>query len=391
MAAAGAGLATGTAAYLANQLTDIGPGGLGRILGGFGDYAPVGVMPKKNTLMAEMMVNGPPAIHNTSQRTFIVRHREYLGDIITGADAGFNITHYAINPALYGTFPWLAQIAQNFEQYRVRGMVFEFKSTSADALNSTNTALGSVIMATEYNSDSDPFASKAQMENHEFASSARQSCSMLHAIECAPRVTTVTELYTRTTSPPAGQDLRLYDLGRFSIATQGQQGSSVNIGELWVSYEIELLKPQIPDVSTIVGTDHIYSASGVSTSAYFGNSYNTLANQLGCTFGTTVIAFPQNITSGQYLLYCNWSNPGGTLAGCVAPSVSFLGCSGETVFTGSTASSLAVNSTGAASIATSLIVAIEVSSSFATITLSGGTLPLGTVKVDAIMTRVGAL
>jgi hypothetical protein len=39
-------------------------------------------------------------------------------------------------------FPWLSNIAQNFESYKLRGLVFEFKSMSGDALTSTNTALG---------------------------------------------------------------------------------------------------------------------------------------------------------------------------------------------------------------------------------------------------------
>jgi len=364
----------------------------GMKLAGFGDYAPMTAVPRENSFMKELMTNGPPSIHNTSQRTFIVRHREYLGDIVTGASPAFTINSFAINPGLRDSFPWLAQIAQNFEQYRIRGMVYEFKSTSADALNSTNTALGTVIMATEYNSDSLPFVTKAQMENHEFASSCRQSCSMLHAIECAPRATSISELYTRQGEPPSGQDLRLYDLGRFSIATAGQQGANVTIGELWCSYEIELLKPQIPDVLTSAETDHVWSVTAVSTSAYFGTSQTTYSDQIGCTFTTNSIVFPDDIASGKYLVSLNWYNPGGAFSGCTAPTPAFVGLNAYNGFSDNTVSSLAVNATGLATTSTSLVLAVELTQPGGYVSLSGGSLPLGaTVQVDAIVTRLGDL
>lgn len=77
------------------------------------------------------------------QQPIIITHREYIGDVITSGTAGaFKTNTYYINPGLNKTFPWLSQIAQNFESYRMLGCAFEFKSMSSDALNSTNTALG---------------------------------------------------------------------------------------------------------------------------------------------------------------------------------------------------------------------------------------------------------
>ena len=54
------------------------------------------------------------------------------------------------------------------------------------------------------------------------------------------------DLYVRPTlNVPSGSDRRLYDFGNFQIATIGLQGTSVNVGELWVTYEIELFKPKV--------------------------------------------------------------------------------------------------------------------------------------------------
>jgi len=354
-------------------------------LAGFGDYAVQGVNPKENSLMSSLMVNGPPSLQSTRARSFTFRHREYLADVITGATSAFSINSYPLNPGMPDTFPWLSTIAQNFEQYRIRGMVFEFKSTSADALNSTNTALGSVIMATDYNADSDTFESKAQMENHEFASSARQSCSMLHAIECKPSQTSISELYIRNETPPTGQDLRLYDLGRFSIATVGQQGASVNIGELWVTYEVELFKPMIPEHPTGVRTDHFYSATAVSTSAYFGTSQTTINDGVGCTLSATTITFPNSVPIGsQWLVYVTWK--GGAVT-TVVPSISPSGATALTEWLNQTQNYI-TDTVASAGVTLMAAVLYEITALNAVITFSVGTLPTSITSMDLVITRV---
>ena len=62
-------------------------------------------------------------------------------------------------------------------------MLFEFRTMSADALNSVNTALGQVIMATDYNAANPPFGQKSEMENYEFGQSCKPSESQIHPIE----------------------------------------------------------------------------------------------------------------------------------------------------------------------------------------------------------------
>lgn len=267
---------------------------------GFGDYvqAPWAANLKSNTLAMGL---SPPEVVNTSMKNVIIRHREYLGDVITGDAGTFNNTAYSINPGIVETFPWLSQVAMAFEQYKLRGMVFEFKSASADALNSTNTALGTVIMATEYDSTRPDFASKQQMENHQYAMSARQSCSMLHPIECARSENVLSELYVRN-GLGDDDDIRFTDFGKFQIATMGQQGSAVNIGELWCSYEVEFLKPRFgaPSGSGSVYSEHLYTGTGISNTAPLGGVIQRAGN-IGLTAGGNSVQFPDWLNSGQFL------------------------------------------------------------------------------------------
>jgi len=259
--------ASSTRKSIAGQLLDLGTdvaqylpyGGLVtkglsvvRSISGMGDYRT-----SNNSLVSKWTSNGPPEIVNTTGEGggFRIRHREYLGDISSGAGTPtqFNLFGaYPLNPGMQSTFPWLSTIANNFEQYKFHGIIFEYKTLSVDAIASSTMNVGAVIMATEYNVLHPPFISKQQMENYEFCSSAKPSQSIIHPIECAPSETPLTKLYIRQ-GPITKGDLRLYDLGLFQIATVGLPVQAGNIGELWVSYEVEFFKPTLPSVST--GTD----------------------------------------------------------------------------------------------------------------------------------------
>jgi len=235
-----AGMLTGS------QLGTAAGGVISRITGS-GDYKIGPVKPTYNTIVNTSDV---PKFKSKGPSN-VICHREYISDVysgstLTGTFTNFEATSYFINPALPATFPWLSTVAAQYEEYIIHGMVFEFKSTSADALNSTNTALGVVIMGTQYNASSQTFETKQQMENSEFTMSARPSINQLHAIECAPRETPMSLLYTRRGGLAPNQDVKTYDLAKFTIATQGMQAANVNLGELWVTYHIEFLKPKLP-------------------------------------------------------------------------------------------------------------------------------------------------
>jgi hypothetical protein len=286
---------------------------------GFGDYAI-----NANTLMDGGM-NPPQVVNSFNNGGFIVRHREYLRDI--NATTAFTLTSLNINPGLVASFPWLAAVADQFEQYRFRGLVFEFKSLSSDAVlsSSTSSALGSVVMATQYDVLDPPFPNKFNMENYEFANSNKPSISFYHPIECARNQTTITEQYVRSGSVPAGADQRFYDLGTFNLATVGMQAASGVCGELWCTYEIELLKPKLTtDEGYSLLTDH-YRLGTASSAQPFGiTSVLAAGSSIGGTFNTngTIYNFPSFIVDGNYLVL--WSVIGGSVT-LVNPAISSPG------------------------------------------------------------------
>jgi hypothetical protein len=181
----------------------------------------------------------------------VITHREYITDVkssplpLVGGSSPFEISAYPINPGSTRTFPWLASIASNYEEYEILGMVFGFVTTSGESVASTNTALGTVILATEYDPTKPAFANKQAMENYMFSTSAKPSHSQLHPIECKKTLTPVKQLYVRN-GVVAGTDLRWTDFGNFYIATVGCTFPNVTLGELWVTYRIRLHKPRLP-------------------------------------------------------------------------------------------------------------------------------------------------
>jgi len=211
-------------------------------LSGFGDYSST----------AGAISGGQiPIIQNTSGGC-IVRHREYLGDL--SASQGFVLTSYNINPGNPLLFPWLSGVANNFEQWCPRGMIFEYKSMSSDTVvnvTSGSSGLGSVIMATDYNVYNPDFSTKQQMENYEFAVSCKPSMNMIHMVENKKADLPLKDYYiTDSNEFPIQGDARMTFPAKIQIATVGNTVNSTagvqnNIGEIWCSYEVELKRPRI--------------------------------------------------------------------------------------------------------------------------------------------------
>lgn len=286
-----------------------GIGSLIKSITGFGDY-----QIQENSLIPE--AGTPPAISNTAAgKVAVIQHREYISDVISSATPGaFKVDSYFINPGQNATMPWLAGIAANYEHYQIRGMIFEFKTMSADALNSTNTALGQVIMATNYNSALANFGSKYEMENYQFGQSCKPSHDAVHPIECKRTESVLGDLYVRPAGVPSGQDQRLYDFGNFQIATNGLQAASVNVGELWVTYEIALYKPKL--WTALGNAVQIYQATGTGANASnpfnaaVADTTNTIALTL-TSAATSLVTFPASVKYGQYYMIYSYS---GTVA-----------------------------------------------------------------------------
>jgi hypothetical protein len=236
---------------------------------GSGDYTV-----SANTLVQRSQ-NGSPAIpmmHNGGQ-TITVRHKEYLGEILSSIS--FTVRHiYDLNPGIAYTFPWLSGIAQSFQEYKIKGMVFHYVPTSGSAINGTNAALGSVMMHTSYRATEASPRSKVEMLNEYWAAEAAPNESFCHPIECNPNENPFNVQYVRSGALPASENQLMYDLGRTFVAVSGNPANGNVLGDLWVTYDVELKKPI---VSSSVADD-IYGCTISSVAGFTPAAGNWFQN-----------------------------------------------------------------------------------------------------------------
>jgi hypothetical protein len=351
--------------------------GIGNILGS-GDYQMMGGPPKYNVLTSDVQV---PQF-STGRQTNIVCHREYLTDIV--GTSGFDVKKYPVNPGVSSTFPWLSTLAQNYQEYRIHGIIFEFRSLITDFV--TSGAPGVIVMATNYNADAPLFSSKQEMENSEYAVATKPTLSLIHGLECAAAQTVLPEKYIRSGDVPVGQDLRMYDLGNVQVATQGNPAQL--LGELWISYCVEFFKPRLP--ATVGGNVASGWArrTGISAANPYGTTTASYSGSLGLTFESGVklkwYAYPGN----RYFVQLAWS---GTSVALTYPSVTTEGLTDYPGYVGAGGGFFwpAAGTSAASGTLSAYFTCSLTSPGLVTVSLgTAGTLPTGSNSVVCLVTSI---
>lgn len=262
-----------------------------RTMTGIGDY-------KTNSLIPGG-TNSTPSFGSSTSR---FRRRECLGPVVSSATIGkFDLQKFRVNPGVSTCFPWLSGLAGNYESYRPISLIFEYLPTSGMSVASTNTALGSITMASQYN----PFAldpsNLIQIQGYADAVTLAPFESGLCGIECDPKQRQSETLLVRNNNVSSNGGLTintgydtLFDLCEFFIATEGCQAAGVKLGQLWVTYEIELANPIIPFLSP-------FNPGAVLHSLGAGQEYVTFFTQpYGITQTTPNNALAIHTTNADY-------------------------------------------------------------------------------------------
>lgn len=189
----------------------------------------------------------------SSEKGVRITHREYITDIVSSGTGQFNIRGFDINPGESSTFPYLAPLANLFEEFTIHGMIFEYVSTSSNY--AANTALGTLIASAEYNTSALPYTSKVQMENANNAIAARPDKNMMFGIECAEFPN---RRYYVSTAATAATNINLTTPCTFYFADVLPANilPGTQLGELWVSYDISFYRPRPQSVSTLTRMVH---------------------------------------------------------------------------------------------------------------------------------------
>jgi hypothetical protein len=327
-----------------------------------------------------------------------LKHREYIQDIYLLAQAGtfFTNSTFTVNPGLSYVFPYLAQIAANFEQYKFHGLVFEFVSSTSQY---GQTALGTYVMAMEYNSAAPVFTTKPQMENSDYALSARLDKSGMYGVECAKGSQAQEYFYVRA----PGQTVvpNLYDLGtmQLGVATTTVPAGSTGlvagsaIGELWVTYDVELIRPRISVFRP--GYTHLRS-SDITTALPLGpvasQTIIAYGSMTGINTGTAgQINFPNASVGDIYQVTASWT--GTVSTALVYPTLSRIGLDIFSIVGGNSTSSADVSplpATGTRVTFTQYLIVTNDQPQNCRLTFNtNGVYPGGATTCDIIVTNLG--
>lgn len=294
---------------------------------GWGNYSGNELRAPGGSVMAQNI----PQVSNGGENVIRIANREYIGQVISPNSLFQLIYTMRIQPGDPNTFPWLSKIAQNFERYRIHGMIFMFRSTSGSL--STAQALGEVVASFQDNPYSHEPFDKLQMLSNGFGSSGVPSRSQEFPIECHPNQIEADWKYIRGGGVLQSQTSRLdqFDHGKFNLGVVGVPGVNIDLGELWVSYDIELSGTRSETQGEHAGTRsfHLFNnGGGVDTTHPMGTSPVTIYNNIGCSIQVTqpvqvglYIDFPRQ-SRGTFILLFQICTVTGQTA---TPAVTFTG------------------------------------------------------------------
>lgn len=186
-----------------------------------------------------------------------INHCELLSDVVTDDNyqGGFSLYSVSVNPGLQRVFPWLSNIARNFQEYR-------FKSCRVIYISECSTSTtGQIMMTASYDPSLNAPQDETDMSNYEgyvadnvyrsftFDLNKKGMNSQLH-------------YYIRGTNPNTTnsniEDIKLLDCANFYYAIDNAPNDSNYLGKLWIDYSVELLRP-----FTNKGLQQVVTASSI--------------------------------------------------------------------------------------------------------------------------------
>jgi len=248
---------------------------------GMGDYDVKSNTLARNGIRGSAVTTVPQFDSNNSHR---VCHRECLGTVISPGTAFTVLKKMTFNPSNSVTFPWLSSVAPNFVMWKLHGAVVVFESNTSEY--SSTSGMGTVCLATRYDSRETNYTSMLEMQNSQFACSAKPSLSLVHPIECDPATAVNDVWYVRRGNET--QTIYNYDKCITSLAVEGLSATAGTvIGRLWITYDLEFFSPALPPmVGLSTATQLYYQTWTANTNKGISNIWGTMT-PVGSSAGFT--------------------------------------------------------------------------------------------------------
>lgn len=267
-------------------------------------------------------VTGKPDVVHQPNGDCVIEHSEFFADL--NGTTAFTALQFAVNPGVSGTFPWLSQIAPNYESYLFEKLEFEYQNAVG------STAVGTVMLAVDYDASDPPPVDKIQLASYQ--DFVREAPWVPFIQKNRPQnLRKRSSFFVRAGALSANQDIKLYDTGNLTVATQGMAGTAA-VGELYTKYRVKLMTPQLqnpaigtskssrvtaagalvaPVASAASNAPLIYGGNGTALTATATQAYSALVSitissgatppVLDTSASTCTIELPSSSVTGNIL------------------------------------------------------------------------------------------
>jgi hypothetical protein len=207
-----------------------------------------------NSLFNPVSSDRVPMMHNPSQGSVRISHREYVSTLQALPAGGDYTQRFNLSPGDSldkSIAPWLSGIAKHWQKYSWLGLSFEYIPTSSFLTTAASPALGSVNFGIKYNTEQGNIGftwTQLAVLNLDSASSASPAASQMIPVECARDSTVIPTKFISDLDFSTPTDQNLYSLGELIVLVEGTApvAAAWDIGQLWVTYDIILEGTKLP-------------------------------------------------------------------------------------------------------------------------------------------------
>lgn len=215
--------------------------------------------------------------------------------------------NFPLNPGIEYTFPWLTNIANNFETYQFLSL----KMSYVPAVPTSSP--GRLSICPDYDAaDDNTYLSRIQFMSFEDSASG----SIWDGVTMVATPTNMRKrktYYTRSTTLTANKDIKTYDTGTVTVIASGVTiPSGQSYGDLWITYSVHF---QTPQLSLDDDNQSLQVLSSLAGNPFTGTTQRLAeSDNLTVASGSTV-----KINPGKYILdYA--ASFGSTVTGVSAPT-----------------------------------------------------------------------
>jgi hypothetical protein len=234
-----------------------------------------------------------------------ISNKEVISLGIQGSSSWTSQLEFDLNPGLSSTFPWLSNVAEQYQEYKFVKLIFHYVPIAPTSTQ------GDVILTPFY--DAAAAYPQSEVQASDSINAVIGSVWMDHKCTLSSSLMhpSGVKKYIRTFRMSG--DSKSYDVGRLQVSTVNET-TTTGIGKLYVDYTVQLFGPRL---SPLITTPTSCSVWTLTTSQSFTGSAiqlitNTFGNLTGSSdpLGVTYSAGTFSLPDGNYAVdfFCTVSD-----------------------------------------------------------------------------------